>query len=110
MAPSGASIVLDVANPSPGDTIHVGGINIEGMAWDKAAQSGTGIDRIEIFLDDRDSGGTMLTQASFGTNSMWHALVSLPSNQTGLHTLSFYAHSSVTGKEWLVSVPVTIDP
>ena len=40
----------------------------------------------------------------------WPATVTLPSNQTGLHTLSFYAHSSVTGQQMLVSVPVTIAP
>jgi hypothetical protein len=34
----------------------------------------------------------------------------LPNNQLGLHTLSFYAHSTVNGQETLVSVPVTVAP
>jgi len=101
---------MDVGNPSPGDTIHVGGYVIDGTAFDKAAQSGSGIDRLEIFLDSRDSGGMFLTDATPGTNNMWHAIVPLPTNQTGLHTLYFYAHSSVTGQEAVVSIPVTIAP
>ena len=63
VAPSAATISLLVYNPSSGDTVHAGGYSIEGVAMDKAAQSGSGIDRIEIFLDNRDEGGTRLTEA-----------------------------------------------
>jgi len=101
---------VDVSNPSPGDTIHAGGYVIDGVAFDKAAQSGSGVDRIEIFLDSRDSGGMFLTQATPGADNTWHAIVPLPTNQTGQHTLFFYAHSSVTGQEAVVSIPVTIAP
>jgi len=110
VAPSASTITVDVSNPSPGDTIHAGGYVIDGIAFDKAAQSGSGIDRIEIFLDSRDSGGLFLTQAMPGTDNMWHAVTPLPTNQTGLHTLYFYVHSSVTGQEAVVSIPVTIAP
>jgi hypothetical protein len=110
VAPSASTITVDVSNPSPGDTIHAGGYVIDGVAFDKAAQSGAGIDRIEIFLDNRDSGGMFLTQVTPGADNMWHAIVPLPTNQTGLHTLYFYAHSSVTGQEAVVSIPVTIAP
>ena len=79
-------------------------------AFDKTAQSGSGIDRVQIFLDSRDLGGVFLTGAMPGTNNMWHAIVSLPTNQTGLHTLYFYAHSAATGQEAVVSIPVTIAP
>jgi len=109
-APSASSITLDVGNPSPGDTVHVGAISISGSAWDKAATTGSGIDRIDIFLDDRDAGGMLLTDATFGSMNNWQATVTLPSNQTGLHSLVFYAHSSVTGQQEAVSVPVTIAP
>jgi len=110
VAPVSSAITLNVGNPSSGDTIHVGGYNIEGTAVDKAAQSGSGIDRVEIFLDNRDQGGTMLTTATPGVNNMWSVVVPLPSNQMGLHTLFFYAHSTVSGQEAVVSVPVTIAP
>jgi hypothetical protein len=110
VSPAASSITLDVGNPSPGDTIHVGGYTVQGNAVDKAAQSGSGIDRIDIFLDSRDSGGVLLTEASFGMSDTWHATISIPANQTGLHELWFYAHSSVTGQESAVSVPVTVAP
>jgi hypothetical protein len=110
VAPSPATITVVAGNPSSGDTIHAGGYVIEGMAIDKAAQSGTGIDRVDIFLDSRDSGGTFLTEATPATNNMWRVIVPLPTNQTGLHTLYFYAHSSVSGQEAVVSIPVTIAP
>jgi hypothetical protein len=110
VAPSATTITVDVANPSPGDTIHVGGYVLEGTAFDKAAQSGPGVDRIDIFLDNRDSGGMFLTEAMPGADTMWHATAPLPTNQTGLHTLHFYAHSSVTGQEAVVTIPVTIAP
>jgi hypothetical protein len=83
---------------------------LEGLAFDPNAQQGSGIDRVEIFLDNRDDGGAMLGQATLDSGRAWRAVVTLPSNQTGLHTLSFYAHSSLTDKESLVSVPVTIAP
>jgi hypothetical protein len=110
VAPTSSTITLEVSNPSPGDTIHAGGYSIEGRAFDKTAQSGSGVDGIDIFLDDRDAGGMMLTEATPGADNMWHAIVPLPTNQLGLHTLFFYAHSSVTGQETVVSVPVTIAP
>lgn len=110
VAPGASTITVTVSNPSSGDTIHAGGYAIEGIAFDKTAQSGSGIDRIEIFLDSRDAGGTSLIGAIPGSNNTWHAIVPLPTNQTGLHTLYFYAHSSVTGQEAVVSIPVTIEP
>jgi hypothetical protein len=105
-----SSITLDVENPASGDTVHVGGYVIDGMAVDKAAQNGSGIDRIEIFLDNRDAGGTILTEATPGSANMWHAIVPLPANQTGLHALFVYAHSAATGQEAVVNVPVTLAP
>jgi len=109
-SPSAQSIVLNVGNPSPGDTVHVGAYIIMGQAFDKSAQSGSGIDRVSIFLDNRDQGGMSLGQAVLGNNNMWAAQIAIPSNQTGLHTMWFYAHSSVTDQEMAVSVPITVAP
>jgi hypothetical protein len=108
VAPTASSITLSVGNPSPNDTIKTGAYSIQGDAFDKAATSGTGIDRIDIFLDNRDTGGMFLSTATLGTSSFWQSVVTLPNNQTGLHELWFYAHSSVTGQTMSVSVPVTI--
>src|SRR5262249_49900282 len=78
---SASSVTLDVGNPSPGATIHAGGYVIEGVAFDRESQSGSGIDRIDIFLDNQDDGGMMLGQANFGQNNTWSATISIPSNQ-----------------------------
>jgi hypothetical protein len=110
MPPSSTSVMLDVGNPAPGATIHVGGYVIEGMAFDREANEGTGIDRIDIFLDNRDTGGIMLGGAAFGTDNLWHAMVNLPTNMTGLHTLFFFAHSTATGSETVVTIPVVVAP
>jgi hypothetical protein len=107
VAPGQSTIVLSVGNPSPNDTIKVGAFTVQGDAFDRAASSGNGIDRIDIFLDNRDTGGTFLGTATLGSTSFWQALINLPSNQTGLHELWFYAHSSVTGQSLPVSIPVT---
>jgi hypothetical protein len=106
---SAQSMVLNVGNPSPGDTVKAGAFSISGDAMDKAASTGTGIDRIDIFLDNRDNGGLFLSSAQLGPTSFWSATVNLPTNQTGLHELWFYAHSSVTGATTTVTVPVTIE-
>ena len=108
---SGASTVnFQVGNPSPGDTIHVGAYVIEGTASDTAAQQGDGIDRIDIFLDSREEGGTLIGHGSFGGGgTMWSATVDLAKNQTGVHSLFFYAHSAVSDQEHVVSVPVIVE-
>jgi len=113
--------MLTVGNPEPGATILSGNFSVEGAAWDKSAETGNGVDRVDAFLDSRDSGGLFLGSTQVGVanpaqasgsqfaNSGWRITVNLPKNQTGLHTLAFYAHSSVNGGETLVEVPVTIE-
>jgi hypothetical protein len=110
MAPHVAAISLEVANPQPDDPIHVGGYSIDGLAFDRSAAQGTGIDRISIFVDNRDEGGLLVGEATVGDGGVWHALATLPSNELGMHTLFFYAHSSVTDAERVVSIPVTLAP
>jgi hypothetical protein len=132
MSPAAESIHLDVGNPSPGATIHVGGLIIEGVAFDREAESGTGVDRIQVFLDNRDNAGVLLGEAVFGdTNvfidngddslmlvggeatsgeNMWRAMLNLPSNANGAHTLFVYAHSAITGAEHIVMIPVIVAP
>jgi hypothetical protein len=109
-SPGPSTISFEVANPSPGDTIHAGGLVIEGTSSDTSAQQGNGIDRIDIFLDNRDEGGTLIGNGSLGTSgNMWSATVHLPNNQLGLHTLFFFVHSTASG-EGVFTVPVTVAP
>jgi hypothetical protein len=49
-----------------------------------------------------------LGTATPGAANSWQAIVNLPTNQTGLHNLSFYAHSLATGQTLATSIPVTI--
>ena len=112
---------FDVGNPSMGDTIHVGGFLIEGIAFDRAADQGSGIERIDVFLDDRDTGGMVVGHGVLGApspvpddpelaGSGWTARVMLTSKMTGPHTMFFYALSEVTGEELVVTVPVNVSP
>jgi hypothetical protein len=132
MAQDASSISFEIGNPSPGDTIHVGSYLIEGVAFDREAPEGTGIDRVEVFLENRDTGGVLLGEGNLGTENVlrdngedsvmmiapviqdaeqvWTATLTLSANQTGSHSLFFYAHSAITGAESIVTMPVTVAP
>jgi hypothetical protein len=108
-----------VNNPEPGDVLPVGGVVMQGKAFDPSASvdQGTGIDRVQVFLEERDRGGTYLGDARLGTRNLaaepgsqfalagWESTVALPN---GSHTLFVYARSSVTGKESTVSIPIRV--
>ena len=108
-----------VSNPTPGDALPVGGLAMQGKAFDPAASTDqfTGVDRVQVFLEDRDRGGTLLGDARLGTPNLaaepgsqfalagWEITVTLPNGQ---HTLFVYARSSVTGKESTVSIPIRV--
>src|SRR5205814_8372782 len=73
IAPSPPPVVVPgpyvaVANPAPGDSLAVGGLDIQGKAFDPLAtpDQGAGIDRIEVFLEDRDRCGLHLGDARWG--------------------------------------------
>jgi hypothetical protein len=110
-AMAGASnITLQVGNPSNGDSVKIGSYVMQGEAWDAAASSGSGVDRIDIFLDDREAGGTRLGGATVGTAANprgWTATIDFP-NLLGGHTLFVYGHSSLTDHESVVQIPITI--
>ena len=109
--PSAATITLDIANPSPGDSLKVGATIIQGTALDKDAPDAMGgIDKIQITLDSRDQSGRLVGQAVMGANNMWQATLTIPPNTLGSHMLWFYAHSTITDQEMAVSIPVMIAP
>ena len=116
-----AQMYLDVGNPSSADTVHVGHYMIEGIAFDRAADQGAGIERIDIFLDNRDTGGVLIGSGHTGASSLvpedpqladagWTAQVTIPRSMMGSHTLFVHALSAVTGGELVVGVPVIIVP
>jgi hypothetical protein len=105
-APSPSAPVLDVANPHPNDRIPAH-LDVRGVAYDPQASQGSGIDRVQLFLEDREKGGTHLGDASLGGSipNGWEIVVTLPS---GPHNLFVYARSSQTGLESVASIPVEV--
>jgi hypothetical protein len=120
-APQGSSMYLDVANPSVGGFVHAGAFAIQGIAFDSAAESGPGIDHVDIFLDNRDLGGVLVGRAALGASSAqpddpnlgsagWSARVVIPNKLMGPHSLFVYALSDVTGEEMKVAIPIQVVP
>jgi len=120
-AEKAAQMYLEVSNPSGGDSIHVGGYMMEGMAFDRAADEGAGIDHVEIFLDNRDTGGVLIGSGQMGAASpvpddpqlaeaAWSAQVNVPRNMIGPRTMFVYTMSAITGGELVVGIPITVVP
>jgi hypothetical protein len=99
--------VLQLGNPGAGDLLPTGHIVISGTAHDPAATSGSGIDRVEVFLDNRDEGGTFLGGAQ-PTGPTFNVTADVSNSANGGHTVYVYARSSVTGREAVVAVPVYV--
>jgi hypothetical protein len=119
--PEASKMYLDVGNPSVGDSLHVGAYNMEGIAFDGGAESGPGIDHIDIFLDNRDLGGVLVGHGQMFAPSPepddpalngagWTAEIVIPKKLIGPHSMFIYAISSVTGEEMKVAVPVEVVP
>jgi hypothetical protein len=104
--------VLSVGNPNPGDNINTGAYVITGQAFDPAAQSGAGISRVDLFLGERDLGGTFLGSAVPGEDNTdpraFSVEVTVPSNFSHETDFSAYAISSVTGAETAVTFPIFV--
>jgi hypothetical protein len=106
---TGPSLVLSVGNPQPGDQLPRGKYVMQGLAFDRAASTGTGVDRVTVFADNRDSGGQLIGNAVLGQPGAtgFSATIDL-SKLSGSHDLYVYARSSVSGKETVVNLPVKI--
>jgi len=111
--PETTTIHLNVANPSPGDVVPMGAYEVSGTAWDTAATSGPGVDTVSFFLDSRDQGGMALGTAEVGQDvpegaapGSFQTTLHFPATPTGGHTLYVYAHSTVTGDEAVVTIPL----
>ncbi|MBV9354743.1 MAG: hypothetical protein JO023_04380 [Chloroflexi bacterium] len=110
---------LTLFDPLPGAQLPAGVYTMQGVALDTSAQQGTGVDRVQVFLGDRDRGGRLLATAKLGlehpyavpgsqfSTAGWSGTLDL-SGLAGTHSLFAYARSSVDGSELAVSVPITI--
>ncbi|MBV9358311.1 MAG: hypothetical protein JO023_22590 [Chloroflexi bacterium] len=107
---------LVVTAPRSGAMVS-GSYVLQGSAYDPSATAsqGTGIDRVEAFLEpDRDGGGRLLGDAvlvpsdSSAGSGPQGATYTLPVRVApGPHTLYVHAHSAITGLETVVTVPFT---
>jgi hypothetical protein len=114
--------LLVLSNPGAGDLLNAGTVVIEGIAYDPAATSGAGVDTVDLFLGDRNAGGLFLGSAVPGASinplvtepgsrlaqTGFAIRAEVPSTVSGSNTLFGYAHSSVTNKESIVSIPVNV--
>jgi hypothetical protein len=93
----GPTIKLD--NPKSGDMLPVGDTIVYGST------SG-GVDRVDIFSDNRDAGGIFMGGGAPGADGRFAIKITVNANQSGGHTLFAYGKSTASGREAATSVPV----
>jgi len=112
--PESGGPIFQLSNPNPADVLPLGGYVVSGTAYDPASSQGPGVDRMQFFLDPRDSGGWLLGTATpqvvpGATVPTFSTKIVIPNNAPkGQHTFVAYARSSVTGAESIISVPVFV--
>ena len=90
--------------PADGETVS-GSVTLQGWALDEASVDGSGVDRVEIFLDNQPIGVADYGQsrpeigAAYGqrfTQAGWRIEVDLTNQPPGQHTLEARARSALT--------------
>jgi hypothetical protein len=119
-APERKGPTLVVANPSPGDMLTPGALVMQGVAFDDDAEHGLGVDRVSVFLDEREAGGLYLGDASLGSSSNmvtsdpqfadggWRLTTPALKGDGQNHEIWVYTRSAVNGAETVIRIPVTI--
>jgi hypothetical protein len=92
---------FSLGNPSSGDVVLNGDYMVSGAA-------GSAIDRVQLFLDSRDTGGGTHLATVVPQNGVFSTVVTIPAGAAGGHTFTAYAHSSLTGQETVVTVPIFV--
>jgi len=98
-AAEGAAM-FSLANPSTGDVVLKGDYMVSGAA-------GPSIDRVQLFLGDREAGGTHLATIE-PINGIFTSKVTIPDKFMGGTQFCAYAYSSTTGQESEVMVPIYV--
>jgi hypothetical protein len=102
---------LSLANPGPGDLLPPGGLFISGTASVAGSTSGSGVQRVDLFLGERDQGGTFLGSgipgtAPGGNPDAFSVQVTVPNLERGL---DFAAYAiGVNGQEQVTTFPVFV--
>jgi hypothetical protein len=113
--PQGIVITIDV--PNPGAVIPPGGnVVVSGTAYDTSSPAGPAIDRVSVFLGDRDAGGIFWGDATLQqatpqlggqlTAAGWSRRSPTIPLGSGSREIFAYAHSLFSGKEASTSIPV----
>ena len=109
-------IVVTIGSPAPGAVLPVdGNVTVTGVAYDTSVTDGTGIDRVSVFLGNRDAGGTFWGDATLGQPSpelgadrsaagYSRRSPTIPAG-SGTREIFVYAHTS-SGREASASIPV----
>jgi hypothetical protein len=100
MQPAVTPETFSLGNPSAGDVVGFGDYVVTGAV-------GPTVDRVSVFLGDRDTGGIILGTAT-PVQGKFTLTVTIPTTSSGGHMFTAYAYSSTTGQEAKVSVPVYI--
>jgi Big-like domain-containing protein len=106
VASTNACPTLSLANPNPGDTLTAGGLVISGTA-----NGPSGVSRVDLFLGDRDQGGTFLGSGIPGTGAggnpnAFSVEVQIPNLGRGV---DFAAYAiGANGQEQVVTFPVFV--
>ena len=99
---------LVVGNPNAYDTIPHGTYLSYGIAVDPLASNGAGVDAVNFFLGNRDTGGVRLGGVTPNPDGTYIASLNVPDNTTGGNVLFVYAISGVTSLETVVAIPVNV--
>jgi hypothetical protein len=110
--------IVSIDKPKDGENVPTkSDYEIQGFALDQAATptqgvAGSGIDRVDVYLNPRDQNGTFLGTADLGfsdsnalvyggqfENSGWRLTFKPTNFKANSYLLVAYAHSAVTGKE-----------
>lgn len=117
--------LIRMMSPTEGSVMEGSGREIKGWAVDRNALSGTGVDRVEVYLDgERTVAGTVkLGEATYGgdygspaqelndsryKNSGFLLIWNPNQFRAGQHTLYVYARSTHTEQWYLTKVPITV--
>jgi len=104
---------LSLGNPGPGDLLMPGGLFISGVASVPGATNGSGVSRVDLFLGERDQGGTFLGSGIPGTDpsgipNAFTVQVTVPNLSRGV---DFAAYAIGTnGQEQSIVFPVLVGP
>jgi hypothetical protein len=104
-APCANGLILDLANPGPGDILSAGDYIVSGFVRDPSPATSGAVDRVDLFVGNRDAGGTEVGSA-VPKQGAFTVTVKLPTNIEGGTNFVAYAHSSLSSQEAVVSVPV----